>query len=234
MIAKTPSERCVLLFARGADEEARAKRLPGGHRLFELARRRVAAAVSELPGVDLVVVGPGGDLPQRGEGFAERLTNAFEDVRALGCREIVAVPTDVPELGAPQLAEAFRLLRGKPVVLGPSPDGGVYLLGCRVEAAPPAALLAGVRWRTDQVFVNLATNAAGYEILEPLRDVDHRVALALLLAEGGLDPELTRLVAALLCLKAWEPPSRARVFFRRLLAEVRTGRAPPPVAPAVS
>jgi uncharacterized protein len=230
MSPQPPSERCVLLFARPAAAEARSKRLAGARRLFDLARRRVAAAVSALPGVSLVVVGPGGDLPQRGEGFAERLANAFEDARALGCREIVAVPADVPGLGARQLAEAFRRLHGAPVVLGPSPDGGVYLLGCRVDAAAQAPLLAGVRWQTARVFGDLASNAGRVEVLEPLRDVDHRADLALLLAEGGLDRELAELIARLLRRGPAAPPVDAPAIPRLLLAAARTGRAPPPAA----
>ena len=75
------STRCILLFARPAGEEARAKRLARARGVFALARRRVVAAVAALPGVDLLVVGPGGALPQRGGGFAERLANAFADAR---------------------------------------------------------------------------------------------------------------------------------------------------------
>jgi glycosyltransferase A (GT-A) superfamily protein (DUF2064 family) len=157
------SSRCVLLFARAAGAEAHAKGLGRGAALFALARRRVLAAAAAL-GVDLVVVGPAAPgirrLPQRGDGFAERLGNAFADARALGYGEIVAVPTDVPRLGARQLAAAFRGLTVHGVVLGPSPDGGVYLLGIGT-GIDPAALLGGVRWRTSRVFADLVAGASG-------------------------------------------------------------------------
>lgn len=186
-----PTSRCVLLFARTADGEARAKRLARARGVFALSRRRVVAAAAALPGVKLLVVGPGGSLPQRGRDFAERLGNAFADARALGYGEIVAVPTDVPRLGVRQLAEAFRRLAAAAVVLGPSPDGGAYLIGCRIDPAP---LFLGVRWRTARAFADLAGNASAPAVLDPLEDVDRRADLLNLDARG--DRELAALLAA--------------------------------------
>jgi len=186
-----PTSRCVLLFARTADGEARAKRLARARGVFALARRRVVAAAAALPGVTLLVVGPGGSLPQRGKDFAERLGNAFADARALGYGEIVAVPTDVPRLGVRQLAEAFRRLAAAEVVLGPSPDGGAYLIGCRID---PTSLFRGVRWRTARAFADLAAHAGAPAVLDPLEDVDRRADLLNLDARG--DRELAALLAA--------------------------------------
>lgn len=197
MEATRPTSRCVLLFARTAGGEARAKRLARARGVFALARRRVVAAAAALPGVALLVVGPGGKLPQRGRDFAERLGNAFADARALGYGEIVAVPTDVPRLGVRQLAEAFRRLAAAEVVLGPSPDGGAYLIGCRIDPAP---LFLGVRWRTARAFADLAGNAGAaggagaLAVLDPLEDVDRRADLLNLDARG--DRELAALLAA--------------------------------------
>ncbi len=194
MEATRPSSRCILLFARTAGEEARAKRLARRARgVFALARRRVVVAAAALSGVDLLAVGPGGALPQRGNGFAERLANAFADARARGYSEVVAVPIDVPRLGVRQLAEAFRRLAAADVVLGPSPDGGAYLIGCRTDPAP---LFAGVRWRTCRAFADLAANvgdAGALAVLDPLEDVDRRADLLALDARG--DRELAALLA---------------------------------------
>jgi hypothetical protein len=145
--------------------------------------------------VDLLVVGPGGALAQRGNGFAERLANAFADARALGYRSILAVPTDVPLLGRYQIAEAFRRLEEKSVVLGPSPDGGAYLIGCRTDAA---ALLAGVRWQTSRTFADLSANAGNPALLDPLEDVDRWADVVVLGIRPGLDHALAALVAGLL------------------------------------
>jgi len=218
----------VLLFARSARGEADAKGLGRAAALFALARRRVAAAAAQL-GVDLVVVvgpagseadSPCGELPpgcrfllQHGPTFADRLSNAFGAVRALGYGEVVAVPTDVPLLGARHLSAAFdALAEGAGAVLGPSPDGGVYLIGVRGDAQ---ALLAGVRWRTARVLSDLSANAAHAAhaadtgapvLLDRLRDVDRESDLCRLARElaaaPALDPELTRLVTLLLAATA--------------------------------
>ena len=202
------SQRCILLFARTAKGEARAKRLSRARELFAFARRRIAAAAASLPGVDLVVVGPGGALPQRGKGFAERLANAFMDARALGYQSIVAVPTDVPRLGRRQLAQAFRRLEAKAVVLGPSPDGGAYLIGCRTD---PAALFAGVRWQTSCAFADLAANAANTgapALLDPLEDVDRWSDVLALGARPELDAALMALMALIVGLLRRSSPGR--------------------------
>ena len=209
---KTPT-RCILLFARTAEGEARAKRLSRARALFAFARRRVLAAARSLPETGVVVVGPRGDLPQRGHGFAERLTNAFADARALGYREIVAVPTDVPRLGRLQLAEAFRRLATAPVVLGPSPDGGAYLIGCRND---PSDLFAGVRWQTSQAFADLAAHAGDPAVLDPLEDVDRWSDVL------ALSPELIRLVTRLI--QVFEFP---RLVSRVAFADPLFQRPPP-------
>jgi len=184
------SHRSVLLFALPARQEARAKRLSRAEALFDYSRRRIAAAVAELAGVDLLV------LKQRGSGFGERLENALADARALGYREIVVVPGDVPRLGTAELARAFDLLAERPVVLGPSPDGGIYLFGL---AGDPGPLLEGVRWCGTTVFADLAERAGTPGVLETLEDLDRPADLLHLLRlarQRDLDPVLARLLAS--------------------------------------
>ena len=87
------ANRCVLLFSRPPDEEARAKGLRPAGPLFHLLRARLSADVATIACVDLVLVGRAGTkvppgvtrlVEQRGATFGERLENAFEDLRALG------------------------------------------------------------------------------------------------------------------------------------------------------
>lgn len=193
------SRRCVLLFSRAPRAEARAKRLREAEPLFALAHRRVARAVRSLGGTDLLVVGPPGPgqppgarrLDQRGASFGERLANAFAAARRLGYREVVAVPGDVPGLTAAHLRAAFAALGFHPVVLGPSPDGGVYLLGTREGAD---RLFEGVRWCTRFVLADLLGRAVRPAVLPALADVDGAADLDRLAEDPGLDPSIRALV----------------------------------------
>ena len=194
------TSRCVLLFTRSPKAEARTKRLPGAEPLFALAAERVAdAALSS--GFDLLVVGGAdavrphaGRLSQRGRDLGERLANAFADARARGYDAIVAVPGDVPGLDPAHFAAAAAALEAGHLVLGPSPDGGVYLLGLPPGAG--ASLLEGVRWQTGAVFRDLLLRARHrpVQVLPPLRDLDRPRDLAPLARASGDDPLLVALV----------------------------------------
>jgi 2-phospho-L-lactate guanylyltransferase (CobY/MobA/RfbA family) len=226
----------VLFFARAPREEARRKGLAGAEPLFARAARRVAQAAA-LAGFDLLVVGggppltgeDGRHLPQRGTGFAERLRNAFADARALGYDRIVAVPGDVPGLEAVVLGAAARALDEGRVVLGPSPDGGVYLLG--LPRAALAGILFGVPWQTGAVFTDLLTRTRGQgipvRVLHALHDVDRPRDLDRIVRQEALEADLLRLVRHL---RRRCAPKRSRVVARKgasLRLPVEPLRGPP-------
>ena len=240
--ADRAAKRCVLLFARTPEGEERAKSLPRCRALFERTRDRVASAAASLADVDLLVAGqpasgaPSGSarfIPQRGGSFGERLLNAFNDARALGYREVVAVSTDVPTLGWSHLAASFRALESHDVVLGRSPDGGVYLIGSRIEVGQ---LFRGVPWRTSGVFRRLRDNLpddeargpGGILILEDvLSDVDGMSDLIALREKGRLDPEMEELLRWLLAPAPFQRDESSRAGSSPLLPLLADARAPP-------
>jgi uncharacterized protein len=208
------------------------KRVPGRGALFAFSARRVAEAARALDGADLILAGDGPApegarvVPQRGRGFGERLKNAFEDARAAGYAEIVVVPGDVPGISAAHLKAAFRALETQGTVLGPSPDGGVWLIGlCLGEAGLPD-FFEKVPWRTANVFSALVRNAPGTALLDALLDVDRPSDLAALASEPGLDPVLAVLLRSLRHVPA--SSARVRPTLRRRPRPVAPARAPPP------
>src|SRR5256885_6927864 len=103
-----------------------------------------AAYIDILPGdFDL--------LPQRGEGFGERLAFAAEDLFQCGFASVCLIDSDSPTVSAVVYAEAVGILSkaGDRVVLGPSDDGGYYLIGLKKNWPE---LFERVDWSTERVF----------------------------------------------------------------------------------
>src|ERR1700730_14611808 len=75
-------------------------------------------------------------VPQKGEGLAAGLTSVFRHFTAGGQQRVIAFNSDSPHLPASVLDGAFEILATHDVVVGPTHDGGYYLVGAK--AAHPA------------------------------------------------------------------------------------------------
>ena len=120
-------------------------------------------------------------LVQEGDGLGERMRNAFEAVFARGCQSAVLVGTDVPSLPPLRVDDALRYCSFRDLVLGPSLDGGYYLIGLR-EVIPRC--FADIAWGGPSVLVETLRRAqevrASVSLLEPWYDVDTPEDLRLL------------------------------------------------------
>lgn len=91
---------------------------------------------------------------------------------------IVLIGSDSPDLPLEYLAEAFDALRDFPVVLGPTVDGGYYLIGLS-QAVPP--IFDNIAWSTPEVWPQTIARltAAGipYHVLPQWYDVDDLAGL---------------------------------------------------------
>lgn len=125
-------------------------------------------------------------LAQRGDGFGERLRTTAEDLLSAGFRAVCLIDSDSPSVPATAYAQAVRhLLSGEDcAVLGPSDDGGYYLLGIN---APHPRLFEEITWSTELVAEQ--TRQRALEISLPLYslpdwyDVDDRRTLVRLREE---------------------------------------------------
>lgn len=70
-------------------------------------------------------------IEQRGEDLGHKMFFALEDVFGMGCEKAVLIGTDIPELRSESLNAAFAKLEGDDIVLGPTADGGYYLIGMK-------------------------------------------------------------------------------------------------------
>ncbi len=103
---------------------------------------------NEVPDQDLWAETGWPRLRQQGADLGARMHQAFMWGQARGYRRQVLVGSDIPGLSADLLRGALDALHTHQVVLGPSVDGGYYLLGLQ---QPQAALFTHMTWSTDEV-----------------------------------------------------------------------------------
>lgn len=112
-------------------------------------------------------------LPQEGGDLGERMGRAFDSAFETGAKKAAIVGADIPTLPSSYISEAFLSLGESDVVLGPSADGGYYLIALD---RPAPGLFTGVEWSGPQVFEATLQNAVSLglriSLLPPLRDVD--------------------------------------------------------------
>ncbi len=112
-----------------------------------------------------------GDLGRR---MAGAFASAFRERAELA----VLVGTDVPDLTAPILYQAFRRLQEHDLVLGPAADGGYYLIGLQRSVFERAAprLFSSVAWGTgavlDQTLAAADELDLDWSLTDRLADVD--------------------------------------------------------------
>lgn len=125
-------------------------------------------------------------LAQRGESFGERLFYAASDLLAIGYESLCLIDSDSPTLPPVLLAQAVAALarEGDRVVLGPSDDGGYYLIGIK---RAHERLFADVEWSTAKVLGQTIERAGEInlevELLPAWYDVDDAATLRVLCEE---------------------------------------------------
>ncbi len=138
-------------------------------------------------------------IPQHGETLGERMRHAFADVFGRGYATVVMVGSDLPTLPSEYIDQAFERLRTNRniVALGPSTDGGYYLIGLRASAP---ALFENIPWSTSTV---LSTTVRAAERLgltvwrgPEWYDIDDRADLRRLAVEKVAAPRTRAWLAA--------------------------------------
>ena len=160
------------------------------------------ALARSLPSVKVAIMCPASDVEeltylvrgeiavvaQRGEGLAAGLTSVF--ARFTTCaRHVIAFNSDSPHLPLEVLTGAFELLTTNDVVIGPTHDGGYYLVGAKADHA---ALFHGHGMGTDTALNGLLDRARRLQLsvgfTDPFYDIDVEDDLTRLAAELRLAP----------------------------------------------
>ena len=112
-------------------------------------------------------------VPQSGHGLAAGLTSVFAHFAAAGRRRVVAFNSDSPHLPPSILKSAFQALAQSDVVVGPTHDGGYYLVGA---SAPHPGLFAGDGLGTTNAYEALLGRVRALELsvslTDPFYDID--------------------------------------------------------------
>ena len=164
--------RAILLFVKYPEPGKVKTRLAatvGAEKAAGIYRRLVAAVLAGLPADDdLIVVfdppemraqvtewlqgllaGRRADFIAQAAGdLGVRLEQAFAEAFARGFEKVAVIGSDCVELTPAVFFETWAALETGDAVLGPSTDGGYYLLALR---QPCAALFRGIAWSTDAV-----------------------------------------------------------------------------------
>jgi uncharacterized protein len=136
----------------------------------------VADLSSWLSGIEIVA--------QEGKGLAAGLVSAFRVFIGRGYRHVVALDGDSPQVPCQTLEQAFLFLDSSDLVIGPTTDGGYYLVGAN---ALETTLFDHYRMGTGRALDSLLATARmlnlGVALTETAYDVDEPGDLARLSRE---------------------------------------------------
>ena len=142
-------------------------------------------------------------VAQKGEGLAAGLDSVFVHFAGGHERRIIAFNSDSPHLPRSALEAAFKTLAAHDVVVGPTYDGGYYLVGAK---ASHPTLFAGDGMGTSSALERLLSRARSLELsvgfADRFYDIDTADDLTRLAAELRLAPARAPRTAA--WLKEWD------------------------------
>ena len=144
----TPEQACQLHWACTQDTAALLN-----HALPQLPKWLF---LSDAPNADISLPSGFRCAVQEGADLGERMAAAFTGAFASGARRVVIFGSDSPTLPERIPQQAFDSLDDSDLVLGPTEDGGYYLIGCR-RFDPH--LFQSVAWSTPRTLQQTLSNA---------------------------------------------------------------------------
>ena len=171
--------------------------------LYRCLLEDTLALATSLPSVEVAVMCPESDqdeltallgstvqvVAQKGEGLAAGLASVFRHFTAFGRQHVIAFNSDSPHLPPSVLERAFEILAANDVVVGPTHDGGYYLVGAK--AAHPALFESdrmGTRSALDRLLTRTKVLELSTGFTESFYDIDVSNDLILLDRELRLAP----------------------------------------------
>ncbi|MGS2725295.1 TIGR04282 family arsenosugar biosynthesis glycosyltransferase [Psychroserpens sp. BH13MA-6] len=161
----------ILIFAHSAEFEAIQKPFKAAEVLFDALNTRTID-IAQRSGLPYFLFS---EKNQIGSTFGERFTNAIQSVYHKGFDNVITIGNDTPHLQSQHILKAAGQLENNAIVLGPSKDGGFYLMGLQKTYFNPNTFLK-LPWQTSRLQKSLSKLVAAQPIalsyLELLADID--------------------------------------------------------------
>lgn len=165
------NKTAILIFANSAKQEALSKPFKSSVELFDALHHQTMQKVKNT-GVPFIIYS---EKEQVGTSFGERFTNAIQSVFNKGYTQIITIGNDTPHLQSRQIIQAIEQLKTNNIVLGPSLDGGFYLMGLRKSQFNRNTFL-NLPWQTSRLTRSISRLITAKKIrlvmLEVLSDID--------------------------------------------------------------
>jgi hypothetical protein len=220
----------ILVFANSPETDARLKGINGGATLFSALNEKTLATVKKtgLPFFHIA------EQDQKGETFGQRFCNAIDQLFSLGYDQLITLGNDTPQISFRDILEAESKITLNTLVLGPSMDGGFYMMGLHKVHFNKAAFLC-LPWQSRNLLNGMVSLNMLSELeiafLRPLFDFDsEKDLLRYNQFLKGADLQILKLVKSILCRKAYIVFSP--VFKRNLLLLTNLFNKGSPLNPA--
>lgn len=191
----------ILVFANSAKEELVNKSIPNSEQLFDALTESTLekAKNTGLPTFHFT------DKDQIGSNFGERFTNAIAAVFDRGYDNIITIGNDTPHLKTQHLKNTAKQLALGKTVIGPSVDGGFYLLGLQ-KINFDVASFKRLPWQRfslyNQISIWLSSESSELIKLPVLQDLDNEKDLwSILFFSKTLSISILLLIIGLLRVK---------------------------------
>ncbi len=181
--------RAVVLFSLSPNRESFRKKLydePAKNTeilksLFNHTLKVLKASQEELD-FDLIISSTGSvtydgttKITQEGSTFDERFKNTLSTVFSKSYDEVLIVGSDCLDISPELIVQSFRCFDKNDFVVGPSVDGGFYLLGVKNN---DEKIYDNIHWYSGsvlkQLLFNIKNSGYSYSLLPQLNDIDSK------------------------------------------------------------
>jgi glycosyltransferase A (GT-A) superfamily protein (DUF2064 family) len=162
----------ILIFANSAEKDAERKSFLSTEVVAEL--NKVTLKKVQKTGLPYFHYS---ERNQQGADFGERFSNAIAAVFSKGFENVITIGNDTPHLKTDHIIKSAQQLAQNNLVLGPSKDGGFYLMGIKKAHFNKSTFLK-LPWQTNRLnsYISKISSAKNISIayLELLNDIDDK------------------------------------------------------------